>query len=129
MESIGEYLRRTREERGLSIEQLAGKTRISPSYIRALEENRLEVFPGEVFARGFVRAYGRCLGLDDQDTMTRFSQAAQSFFRQQAENKRTTEQLAAEAEGRRERYSRIIQVVIVAMLGLAILMVYGTNLE
>ncbi|MBI3610804.1 MAG: helix-turn-helix domain-containing protein [Nitrospirae bacterium] len=127
MESIGEYLQRIRRERGLSIEQVADKTRISPIYIRALEENRLDKFPGEVFARGFVRVYGRCLGLDDPDTMARFTQSAQSFFRERDENKRTTEQSAEQEKGRKEFRGRIVQAAVVAALALAVLTVYGIN--
>ncbi|MBI3994341.1 MAG: helix-turn-helix domain-containing protein, partial [Nitrospirae bacterium] len=127
MQTIGEYLKTIRQERGLSVEQVAGKTRISPIYIQALEENRLDPFPGEVFARGFVRVYGRCLGLDDQDTMSRFNQSAQAFFRERDENKRSTEQSAEQEKSRKEFQSRIIQVAIVATLALAILTVYGIN--
>ncbi len=127
METIGEYLKRIREERGLSIQQVAIKTRISPTYIQALDENRLEPFPGEVFARGFVRVYGRCLGLDDQDTMTRFNQSAQSFFRERDDKKRSTEQSAEQEKIRKERRSRILQVAIVAVLSLTILTVYVIN--
>jgi cytoskeletal protein RodZ len=127
METIGEYLKRIREERGLSIQQVADKTRISPIYIQALEENRLEKFPGEVFARGFVRVYGHCLGLDDPDTMTRFTQSARPFFRERDENRRTTEQSAEQEKIRKERQSRIIQAAIVTVLGLTILTVYVIN--
>jgi cytoskeleton protein RodZ len=127
METIGEYLKKIREERGLSIQQVAVKTRISPTHIQALEENRLESFPGEVFARGFVRVYGRCLRLDDQDTMTRFTQSAQSFFRERDDKKRSTEQSAEQEEVRKKRRSRVLQGVIVAVLGLTILTVYAIN--
>jgi cytoskeleton protein RodZ len=106
---------------------VAVKTRISPTYIQALEENRLDSFPGEVFARGFVRVYGRCLGLDDPDTMTRFTQSAQAFFRARDEKKRSTAQSAEQDKVRKERRSRIIQVTFVAVLGLTILTVYGIN--
>ncbi|HEY5593904.1 MAG TPA: RodZ domain-containing protein [Nitrospiria bacterium] len=127
METIGEYLKRIRAERGLSIQQVADKTRISPIYIQALEENRLDKFPGEVFARGFVRVYGRCLGLDDRDTMTRFTQSAQPFFRERDESKRTTAQSAEQEKIWRERRSRIIQAAIAAALGLTLLTVYMIN--
>ncbi|MEK6683302.1 MAG: RodZ domain-containing protein, partial [Nitrospirota bacterium] len=127
METIGEYLKRIREERGLPIQQVADKTRISPTYIEALEENRLEKFPGEVFARGFVRVYGRCLGLDDPDTMARFTQSAQPFFRERDEKKRFSAQSAEHEKIRRERRGRIMQVAIVAVLGLTILTVYVIN--
>ncbi|MBI3596485.1 MAG: helix-turn-helix domain-containing protein [Nitrospirae bacterium] len=127
MESIGQYLRRIREEHGLSVGEVARLTRISPGYIQALEENRLEKFPGEVFARGFVRVYGRCLGLDDEDTMTRFSQSAQAFFQRRDESQRHSEQTLELQNSRRKLQGRIAQVAVVAVLGLAILTVYSMN--
>jgi cytoskeleton protein RodZ len=127
MESIGQYLRRIREEHGLSVGEVARLTRISPGYIEALEENRLEKFPGEVFARGFVRAYGRCLGLDDEDTMTRFSQSAQAFFQRRDESQRHSEQTLELQNSRRKLQGRIVQVAVVAVLGLAFLTVYSMN--
>jgi len=127
MESIGLYLRRIREEHGLSVGEVARLTRISPDYIQALEENQLEKFPGEVFARGFVRAYGRCLGLDDEDTMARFTQTAQAFFRSRDENQRHSEQTIELENSRRKFQSRIVQVAVVAVLSLAILTVYTMN--
>lgn len=127
MESIGQYLRRIREEHGLSVGEVARLTRISPGYIQALEENRLEKFPGEVFARGFVRAYGRCLGLDEEDTMTRFSQSAQEFFQRRDETKRHSEQTLELQNSRRKLQGRIVQVAVVAVLAIAFLTVYSLN--
>jgi len=127
METIGEYLKRIREERGLSVQQVSVKTRISPVFIEALEENRLDQFPGEVFARGFVQSYGRCLGLDDPDTMGRFNQSARSFFRERDEKKRTTELSAEQEKVRHEFRGRAIRGVIVAVLGLTIVAVYVIN--
>lgn len=127
METIGEYLKRIRQERGLSVEDLAKKTRISPVFIRALEENRLEDFPGEVFARGFVRAYSRSLGLDDQDTMKRFSQAAQDFFQKKDETRQISRKQEEDAQAKREQTNRILQMGVVIALGLAVILVYEMN--
>jgi cytoskeleton protein RodZ len=127
METIGEYLKRVREERGLSVQQVSVTTRISPAFIQALEENRMEQFPGEVFARGFVQSYGRCLGLDDSDTMARFTRSARPFFRERDEKKRSTKRSAEQEKVRYEFRSRILQAVIVVGLGLTLLTVYVIN--
>jgi cytoskeleton protein RodZ len=127
METIGAYLKRIREERGLSIDQVTLKTRINKDYLRALEENRLEDFPGEVFARGFVRAYGRCLGLDDDETLTRFDQSARNFFRERDESKRTSEQSVEQEKSRKAFQGRVIQFSVIAALVIAIVTVYTLN--
>lgn len=67
MESVGERLGKEREQRGLSIEEVAAATKIQPKFIQALEENRFEDFPASVFAKGFLKAYASYLKLDAEE--------------------------------------------------------------
>jgi len=60
----GARLRRSRLRRGIEIEDVAGVTKINPTYLRFLEEDRFSELPARVYVRGFVTAYARCLGLD-----------------------------------------------------------------
>ncbi|HEY4485700.1 MAG TPA: RodZ domain-containing protein [Nitrospiria bacterium] len=127
VDTLGEYLQKVRNERGMTIDQVAAITRISAAYIRALEENRLEALPGEVFVRGFVQVYGRCLGLADQELMPRFKRVAQEFYRTQEEARQSTQKEVRVEETRRTRQSRALQAIIIAALGLAIILVYNVN--
>jgi cytoskeleton protein RodZ len=61
---FGEELRRERQLREVSREQLAAATKVSLRQIEALETGRLEHLPACVFSRGFVRAISVYLGLD-----------------------------------------------------------------
>ena len=61
---VGARLRDAREARGLSIEAVARTTRIAPHWLRSIESNDVTGFPPGPYARGFVRAYARELGLD-----------------------------------------------------------------
>jgi cytoskeletal protein RodZ len=63
-ETVGTFLRRLRESRALTLEAVALETRISVMYLRQIEQNRFEALPGEVFVRGFLRAYARAVGVD-----------------------------------------------------------------
>ena len=65
MESIGTYLRREREIRHVSLEELAQTTRIPLRNLLLIEDDRFDELPGDVFARGFLRAYARAVGADD----------------------------------------------------------------
>lgn len=67
---IGEYLRRQRSLRGISIEELSSLTRIP---LRSLERLEGGEFDGETdgFVRGFVRTVALALGLDAEDTVSR----------------------------------------------------------
>jgi len=65
MASFSEELRRERELRGISLKQISDDTRIGVRFLEALEENRLELIPGEFYRRSYLRAYTRYLGLDE----------------------------------------------------------------
>jgi flagellar biosynthesis protein FlhG len=60
----GAWLRRCRLRCGVEIDQVAAVTKINPSYLRSIEEERFDRLPAAVYVRGFVAAYVRCLGLD-----------------------------------------------------------------
>jgi cytoskeleton protein RodZ len=72
MASFGESLRRERELRGVSLREIADHTKISTRFLQALEEDRLDVLPGGVFQRAFVRQYARYLGLDPERIVAEF---------------------------------------------------------
>lgn len=59
---------------GLSIQQVADVTRISPRALEALENNDASNLPGGIFSRGFVRTYARHVGLDADAAVGRFLQ-------------------------------------------------------
>ena len=68
-DSPGEFLRRERELRHISLDQVAERTKINRRYLEAIEEERYEHLPGEAFVRGFIRSYAQSVGLDPEDTL------------------------------------------------------------
>lgn len=62
--SVGDILRRARLKKGLAIEDLEIAIRVSAAHLVAIEEGRLEVLPGRVYALGFIRSYAEYVGLD-----------------------------------------------------------------
>lgn len=72
MGELGDLLRTTREEQGLSIEQVEEITRIRHVFLKALEEERFADLPGDVYARGFLRTYARVLSLDPDELLRRY---------------------------------------------------------
>lgn len=55
--TLGAYLRRHREQAGLSLEAVSARSRIVPRLLRALEEDRHDRLPAPVYVRGFIRSY------------------------------------------------------------------------
>lgn len=69
---FGAHLRQAREQRGVSLRQIAERTKISTLALEALERNDISRLPGGIFTRAFVRSYAREVGLDPEDTVRRF---------------------------------------------------------
>jgi cytoskeleton protein RodZ len=67
MLGIGTRLREERVRRGLEIDEVEAETRIRAKYLLALEDERFDVLPGDVYARAFLRDYAEELGLDAQE--------------------------------------------------------------
>lgn len=71
--SLGRELRRAREVRGISIEQIARETKINERYLHALESDRLDLLPGQLYARNFVRSVARTIGADEEELLDYFN--------------------------------------------------------
>lgn len=67
MESYGAILREAREQKGLTVSQVAKATSISDAYIKALEEEDVRAFPGEPYLVGFLRNYSNYLGTNSEE--------------------------------------------------------------
>jgi len=75
MATFGQNLRRERELRGVSLREIADATKISIRFLQALEQDRIEILPGGVFRRSFVREYARFIGLDAERVVVEFGLA------------------------------------------------------
>ncbi|NNL84939.1 MAG: hypothetical protein HKP27_04765 [Myxococcales bacterium] len=60
----GARLRRARLARGIELEQVASVTKVMVRHLESIEADRYADLPAPVYARGFVSAYARCIGLD-----------------------------------------------------------------
>lgn len=69
VESIGDILRRAREQRGLSEQQVHDATKIMVQSIIDLENNRFDRFANKVYARAFLRDYANYLNLDSAELL------------------------------------------------------------
>lgn len=63
---LADILRSTRDARGWSLDQVAEMTRVRRAYLEALEQAAYDVLPPRAFAIGYVKAYAKALGLDEE---------------------------------------------------------------
>jgi cytoskeletal protein RodZ len=73
MESIGRFLKNRREAQGMSVEEIARATRIPFASIERIEGDHFDDLPGEVFVRGFLKAYARAVALPVDDVLARYT--------------------------------------------------------
>ncbi len=74
MDSFGEYLKRERELRGVTLEEIANATNISVRFLVALENDDYSDLPAEVFVKGFIRAYAKCIGTDSNEVILAYEE-------------------------------------------------------
>jgi cytoskeleton protein RodZ len=70
---FGDHLKREREMRGVSLEEISAATRISTRFLEALESDQWDQLPGGVFNRGFIRSIARFLGLDEDTLVAEYA--------------------------------------------------------
>jgi len=66
MMGVGSLLEKARVEQGLTIEELAERTKIRPQFLQAIEEEQYHLLPDQAYVRPFIRTYARALGVEDQ---------------------------------------------------------------
>ena len=110
MFEIGNSLREARLRQGYELPRVEADTKIRAKYLRALEEERFEVLPGETYVKGFLRTYAEYLGLDGQLYVDEFNSR---FTREE-------EPLAPPRPSKQVSRSRAVEsnFVIVALAGI-----------
>ncbi len=76
MTGFGESLRREREMRGITLEEISSTTKVSVRLLEALESGDFSKLPGGIFTRSFIRAYANYIGLDEEHVMSEYQLAA-----------------------------------------------------
>ncbi|GEM_PF-4491270 len=115
-ETIGEFLKRERELRQISLEEIAEETKVSMGRLRALEANQFDQLPAPIYIRGFVRIYAEYIGLDPAEVMMRFED--ELFFDEQETQTRSSgfKTLDEERVESKRRLFVVLAIILVAAL-------------
>jgi cytoskeletal protein RodZ len=120
--SFGTWLRRQREAREISLREIAEASKISLRYLEALEDDRFDVLPAPVFARGFLREYSKVVGLNPDEVVNNYLAA-----------QKTDDEIEPEAAGEAARargsqrdwgYGLLLSLAVVLLLGLVALLAF-----
>ena len=70
--SFGRYLESIRFEKGISLEEISNETKIRMDTLLLIEKDDLAGLPVEVYVKGFLRAYAKALGADEEEAVRRY---------------------------------------------------------
>jgi cytoskeletal protein RodZ len=74
MSDLGALLRKAREQRGLSLDDIQELTKIRKRYLEAIEEGDYAILPGSFYVRAFVKNYAETVGLDADEVLRLYRQ-------------------------------------------------------
>ena len=120
MASLGQNLRRERELRGISVEEISDSTRISQKLLKALEEDRLNEMPGEFFIKAILRSYAKCVGLEENTVLNWYYEASllqEEFNKSQLEKQKTQQPLPKKVK----RLMGMTIIIIIFLIALVII--------
>jgi cytoskeletal protein RodZ len=117
-ETLGSFLKDQRERRGMSAAELSRVTRIPLASLAAIETDRFDELPGEVFVRGFLKAYAQAVTLVPADVLARYTASRRVAFVTPLPVQ-TPLQAAREGQGRRFGVA-IAFVLLLILLSLAL---------
>jgi cytoskeleton protein RodZ len=126
--SFGERLKRTRENKKISLDDVARATKINTRMLAALEQEKFDQLPGGVFNKSFVRTYARHLGLDEEQALRDYNSVAGPALAvgssEDAELRAIAERKEKERAGRRASqglpWGIIAALLLVLALGLSV---------
>jgi cytoskeletal protein RodZ len=72
LETLGAHLRRERELRKITLEEVSEQTHIKIEYLRAIESDHFEKTPGLTFAKGYLKTYAAYIGLSPDEVLLQF---------------------------------------------------------
>jgi len=78
--TVGSYLRQQRERRRMSAAELSRVTRIPMASIEAIEADRFDELPGEVFVRGFLKSYAQAVSVLPAEVLARYTSSRRVAF-------------------------------------------------
>lgn len=128
MKELGEYLRQSRIEKGISLKDIQETTKVRALYLEAIENGEIDKIPGEVYRKGFLVNYANAIGLDGQEVLQRYNQIKQQLDKKRAEAANEADGTAAKPKfnllSSFKRYCKVlIPLVIVLLVALSFIYV------
>jgi cytoskeletal protein RodZ len=124
---FGSKLRAARERRGLTIRQIADRTKISAAVLDALEHDDSSRLPGGIFSRSFVRTYAVEVGLDADQTVQEFLAAFPQDASAAAQLRSETIEDHQAIESERRTATTFLRLIVLSVVVAGVLLYVGTS--
>ena len=125
MASLGQELKRERELRGVSLQEIAESTRINLRLLQALEEDKLDAIPGRFFVRAILRSYAKTIGIDEHQVLNKYQEVytfeEQLQYRESPERPKTRPRPLSRFFGRKTIRLAALAAVLI---GLGLVLIY-----
>lgn len=112
-QTLGEKLRQARDERGISIAEVAEQTRISPHYLELIEQDDYRTLPGGIFNKGFVKSYAKYVGVDEAEALQDYARLISSQTNEGEDELKTYRPEVLTDDNSSSNFSTIIFAVII----------------
>ena len=80
MESPGKFLKKERETRNISLEEISKFTKVKQHYLRAIEEDQYDLLPAIPYVKGFLNVYAKYLTLNPKDVLLQYENYLRSLI-------------------------------------------------
>jgi len=127
MSSLGQDLKRERELRAISLQDIANRTKIGLRYLQALENDKLDLLPGTFFIKGILRAYSHCIEVDADFFVNKYHE--EILLQEDArdkDRKRREEVPRVRARGKSLRFRPWAVLLLIAACACAVLLIFVT---
>ncbi len=91
MASVGLILKKEREKKKISLDDVSEETKIGKKYLLAIESDNYTIFPGETYVIGFIRNYARAIGLDPADIINQYKSMKIGTIAEDSRNDQTSD--------------------------------------
>jgi cytoskeleton protein RodZ len=119
---VGPQLKKAREAKGLSVVEVAEAQYLRPVIIQAIENGRYELIDTELFLKGYIRAYARQVGLDDNALIADLNRELEPMREEQAQVKAANPLINIEHRRFKKRRAAKAALWLVALVVLGFLM-------
>ena len=123
--TLGQTLRRAREQRGMPLRQISDQTRIAMRFLEAIEADDYKRLPGGIFNKSFVKAYAKQVGFDEPRALELYERTAREHGHTPGDAATSPARSPVYMDGGAERSPLVTTLLSAFLVGILALVVYA----